>query len=585
MRRAACLLPMLLVALLPARPAAGAAQGVAWRLGLSDVARYERARIRGSGDKERRVGHALVTVYGHDLRDGGQYAPASPVPGDLLQLLALRLPAAGAVTSGVKFDWRPRDAVPVRVRGTVAVREAPGPDARIEGHYKFHARGRQKRDEPLWYDRGTATTTVDFDRQQGVVRHARIEIAYRREDMRRTGPKGVVRTQGTWELVLQGVDRARPADFQKRVDGAIARGLAHLRSLQREDGTFKPHGDYVLGTTALAVLALLACDVPRDDPSVRKALDWMFQQEPKRTYEQALCLMAVDRAWTPRSEREHLAAGHPVEHPVRDLSPERMAWARRTAHALETGASSPGSWGYPPKGTTLLRFDTSNTQYAALGLRAATHLGYPVAEGTWLGLIRHCKLVVERKAPRGQVSLVREGEAVPDEARAAQQNLTKVPSAAGFRYSTLEGHDHVCGSMTCAAITILRIARHQLQLAGSRHMDGRLRAEVEALVLGGWAWLDAHWAMDRHPMHPSGSWYWYWLYSLERAGVLDRVKRVGGKDWYYEGAMQLLYRQGKEKGDWNNPGGNATPPTCFALLFLRRGTSPLGTPVTGVKRR
>ena len=70
---------------------------------------------------------------------------------------------------------------------------------------------------------------------------------------------------------------------------------------------------------------------------------------------------------------------------------------------------------------------------------------------------------------------------------------------------------------------------------------------------------------------------------IERAAVLDRVKRVDGNDWYFEGAMQLLARQGEKNGDWNNPAGDSTPPTCFALLFLKRGTSPLGAPVTGDK--
>ena len=49
--------------------------------------------------------------------------------------------------------------------------------------------------------------------------------------------------------------------------------------------------------------------------------------------------------------------------------------------------------------------------------------------------------------------------------------------------------------------------------------------------------------------------------------------------------MQLLHRQDEKKGDWNAPGGDETAPTCFALLFLKRGTSPLGGPVTGGKKK
>ncbi|HEX5135395.1 MAG TPA: hypothetical protein VFY93_00355, partial [Planctomycetota bacterium] len=97
--------------------------------------------------------------------------------------------------------------------------------------------------------------------------------------------------------------------------------------------------------------------------------------------------------------------------------------------------------------------------------------------------------------------------------------------------------------------------------------------DIEEMILGGWAWLDRNWGMDRNPGHPGGDWYYYYLYSVERAGALTGVKRVGGKDWYLEGAEQLLSRQ-KESGAWDEPGDGDTSETCFALLFLKRATTP-----------
>jgi hypothetical protein len=94
------------------------------------------------------------------------------------------------------------------------------------------------------------------------------------------------------------------------------------------------------------------------------------------------------------------------------------------------------------------------------------------------------------------------------------------------------------------------------------------------MVLGGWAWLDQHWGVDRHPEKRGGEWLLYYLYSLERAGVLDGVKRVGGKDWYFEGATELLARQA-ENGSWSEVGADELAGTCFALLFLKRATAPL----------
>ena len=74
--------------------------------------------------------------------------------------------------------------------------------------------------------------------------------------------------------------------------------------------------------------------------------------------------------------------------------------------------------------------------------------------------------------------------------------------------------------------------------------------------------------------------------------MLDGIKRIGGRDWYFEGAAQLIARQ-RENGSWNHKGlstwssggwsdtwKDETPPTCFALLFLKQGTAPLSGTIT-----
>jgi len=134
------------------------------------------------------------------------------------------------------------------------------------------------------------------------------------------------------------------------------------------------------------------------------------------------------------------------------------------------------------------------------------------------------------------------------------------------------GESRAWSSMTCAGIASLALARHELRRA--KKLTPQLEKEIDAMVLGGWAWLDAHWGMDRHPGKQGDDWYGYYLYSLERAGILDGVKRVGKRDWYYEGALQLLARQ-RDDGGWDEQGANRTCGTCFALLFLKKATQPL----------
>jgi len=186
-------------------------------------------------------------------------------------------------------------------------------------------------------------------------------------------------------------------------------------------------------------------------------------------------------------------------------------------------------------------------------------------------VIQYFGQVRERKGRRGTVRLVHEGDGAGEGESVA---ATRVSSVAGFRYSTLDSYPTAWGSMTCAGIASLAIARDQLVRLKGGPLPPRRAREIEDLMLSGWGWLDRHWTIDRHPLKPRNGWYYYYLYNLERAGVLTRVRLVGGKDWYFEGAVQLLARQ-KKNGSWNEHGGGNITETCFALLFLKRATAPL----------
>ena len=74
--------------------------------------------------------------------------------------------------------------------------------------------------------------------------------------------------------------------------------------------------------------------------------------------------------------------------------------------------------------------------------------------------------------------------------------------------------------------------------------------------------------------------YFYFMYGLERAGMLFGTETIGKHRWYREGAEYLLKEQ-SPGGSWNG-GANGLRPavdTCFAILFLRRATRnlPRGT--------
>jgi hypothetical protein len=64
----------------------------------------------------------------------------------------------------------------------------------------------------------------------------------------------------------------------------------------------------------------------------------------------------------------------------------------------------------------------------------------------------------------------------------------------------------------------------------------------------------------------------YFLWCVERVGVLYKLKEIGGKDWYDWAAQMLVVNQ-QPNGCWTKggyTGATNAADTCFALLILRR---------------
>ena len=89
------------------------------------------------------------------------------------------------------------------------------------------------------------------------------------------------------------------------------------------------------------------------------------------------------------------------------------------------------------------------------------------------------------------------------------------------------------------------------------------------------AWLEEYFDIGVNPFR-GGAWWEYYLFNLERVGVLLDQRYVGTHDWYQEGAERLLAVQ-----DAGGRFGGGVVNTAFALLFLKRATVP---PLTQTKR-
>jgi hypothetical protein len=119
-------------------------------------------------------------------------------------------------------------------------------------------------------------------------------------------------------------------------------------------------------------------------------------------------------------------------------------------------------------------------------------------------------------------------------------------------------------TMTCAGLLGIAVGTGALPSA-TKTKDPAIEKGLNAL-----AQYIAHPSKDADARPPMQSMYFLW--SVERVGVLYDLKTIGGKDWYAWGAQILLANQHGD-GHWFGAqylGQAESIDTCFALLFLKR---------------
>ena len=91
----------------------------------------------------------------------------------------------------------------------------------------------------------------------------------------------------------------------------------------------------------------------------------------------------------------------------------------------------------------------------------------------------------------------------------------------------------------------------------------------DVVTQAGVNWLGKHFAVNKN---------YYYMYALERAGMLYGADTFGGRLWYTEGARVLLDSQNAD-GSWGErkEKDENTWDTCFAILFLKKATRAIAT--------
>ncbi|MBL4850202.1 MAG: hypothetical protein JKY65_32135 [Planctomycetes bacterium] len=410
------------------------------------------------------------------------------------------------------------------------------------------------------------------------------------------------------------------------LEASIERGLKWLSGLQQPDGSFKlpPNREsletgFPMGFSALATLTLLKCGTPPNDPRIVKAFQHLYTLPLRKTYSVSVLVLAIEARYVPPAKAQKKRAKKSYSSVARrffrgkarkvDLQKLQECVAWLVGHRSKTMAG----WRYPEG----IDQDNSCTQYAMLALKGARRLGaevkpevfaqvadffvaqqdatgpevpffpVPAADGPiydMLGPEQRKKAELkwkkrEEKAKRRSGTRVRQ----PKETRERE-----VFNARGWSYLHREPQDApssrtgpvptypkseqtTTGSMTSSGIAALCIAKSELE-THKRYWRPR-RDAVETAIRDGCAWLATHWKPESNP--GSAGWKYYYLYSVERAGVLAGTYRFGEHDWWEEGAVHLLATQ-EQAGTWPDAKGlSRLSRTCFALLFLKRATIPL----------
>jgi hypothetical protein len=417
-------------------------------------------------------------------------------------------------------------------------------------------------------------------------------------------------------VLLLALPQVASAADRKDIDAAIKRGTDWIRNLYSVAGTnpaMPPAGGHGIGPTCLSGLALLEGGVPVDDPALKRITQLVREAAytETRTYQLSLCLMFLDRlgdpadvpliqalavrllvgqthkgGWTyscisgvSAAELQLLKAMKPNQDgPAGKLHPDVERYAQSlVATRGQTGGIQPGDSGTD---------DNSNTQFAVLAIWMARKHGVPVENA--LKLIEQRFLATQSPRTGGWGYIISDTRAGFDDALMGSPSmhcagLIGLATAVGRREERLAQADakkeppktppdskknlddpffNPPAKGTEPKKTPKRAPDHidravQLALAGlGQHVAESARAGRGALVIAN---------EGQHGRHDL-----YFLWSLERVGVIFGVEKLGGVNWYEAGAHSLVLTQARD-GSWGTgPGYGPEVGTAFAVLFLCR---------------
>ena len=406
-------------------------------------------------------------------------------------------------------------------------------------------------------------------------------------------------------------DEPPDINFQFKVDQAIKKGLVFLKGKHIGKHHRIPGGD------ELILLTYLHAGVDVKDPHFKSMFDAMLKDKLEWTYKvvlQAMVLEEYDRVtYQPHIHKcaqflvDNISSKGQTRYGQRTIYTEEVdtptptrredvktTTGRGSAPKLGDGGSGFHTRGPKPKPRRMILVrqkregpsghDHSNMQYMALGLRACFDAGIRFEPEVIASVDQHWR---DKQQPLDEnvrpeplaISLPKQPQkkrigrytgrgTITGNRRGTGSTRTSTAVMARPRGWDYTGGKKPWGSMSVGAVGALCILDYIQGKDWRKDQD----------VLDGLMWSAKNFSVSNNPERGDGKWYYYYMYGLERQGMLFGTELVGDHKWYREGAEKLIADQAGD-GSWKSP-----VDTCFAILFLRRATHALPVASRGGRR-
>ena len=332
----------------------------------------------------------------------------------------------------------------------------------------------------------------------------------------------------------------------------IGKGLAWLRTRQRQDGTWYDgswYGGYstYVGVTSLAALAFLNAGYDETDTTVHDAIQFVLRNvKPSGaiysssyyhgTYETSLAIMALVAT---HNDTYRSTVENAKDWLVNSQWDEDCIW----------GSVSKSNWYYGGFGYgDHTRPDLSNTQFALLALDAA---GLPKDDSAWTKVQVFLHRCQDVDFP---ITLTIDGDDY------TVQPYRRIYEDGGFSYTPTTANSY--GSMHAAGIWGLLLSDVPMS-------DPRTVVALE--------WLRDHYTWDENPRAGS-SWLYYYYLVMAKALLMTGLSTIDGHDWYSELYDKLvdLKHEAADKWYWQGSGWAeaANIATAYSILALQTRTPP-----------